>query len=79
MSHAVDNSEVEERSQIKSVSRDVTFEEDTSNLEFVLNVLDELAPEVNEDVLDRGYFSEPLQLGFAMRILRLTLKAGPFL
>jgi DNA polymerase IV (DinB-like DNA polymerase) len=56
MSHAVDISEVEERSQTKSVSRDVTFEEDTSNFEFVLNVLDELATEVNEDVLDRGYF-----------------------
>jgi DNA polymerase IV (DinB-like DNA polymerase) len=56
MSHAVDNSEVEERSQVKSVSRDVTFEEDTSNFEFVLGVLDDLAAEVNKDVLDRGYY-----------------------
>jgi DNA polymerase IV (DinB-like DNA polymerase) len=60
MSHAVDNSEVEERSQVKSVSRDVTFEEDTSNFEFVLGVLDDLAAEVNKDVLDRGYYFQTI-------------------
>jgi DNA polymerase IV (DinB-like DNA polymerase) len=51
MAHGVDRSEVEEHGEIKSISRDVTFEEDTTNFEFILNTLDELAEEVYKDVL----------------------------
>lgn len=56
MSHGIDKSEVEERSQTKSVSRDVTFEEDTSNFEFVLSILDELSTEIIKDIQAYGYY-----------------------
>jgi len=51
MAHGVDRSEVQERGEIKSISRDVTFDEDTSNFELVLRTLDGLSEEVYEDVL----------------------------
>ncbi|MDH5483046.1 MAG: DNA polymerase IV [Candidatus Bathyarchaeota archaeon] len=50
MAHGIDRSEVEERSRIKSISRDVTFEKDTSDFDCVLQALDELSEEVHEDV-----------------------------
>jgi DNA polymerase IV (DinB-like DNA polymerase) len=55
MAHGIDRSEVEERSQIKSISRETTFEEDTSDLELASGVLNELAAELAKDVQDRGY------------------------
>jgi len=56
MAHGIDRSEVEERGEIKSISRDITFEEDTSNLELVLNTLDKLSEEVYKDVLRQNLF-----------------------
>jgi len=57
MAHGIDRSEVHERGEIKSISRDVTFEEDTSDFEFVLKTLDGLSEEVHGDVLkQRLYF-----------------------
>ena len=49
--HGIDKGEVEERGEIKSISRDVTFEEDTSNFEFILNTLDGLSEQVHSDAL----------------------------
>ena len=51
MAHGIDRSEVEERGEVKSISRDVTFEEDTSNFEFILNTLDGLSEQVHSDAL----------------------------
>ena len=56
MSHGMDKSEVEERGEIKSISRDVTFEEDTSNFEFILSALDGLSEEVCKDVLRQNLY-----------------------
>jgi DNA polymerase IV (DinB-like DNA polymerase) len=56
MAHGIDRSEVEERGEIKSISRDVTFEEDTSNFDFILNALDRLSEEVHEDVLKQNLY-----------------------
>jgi len=56
MAHGVDRSEVEERSEVKSISRDVTFEEDTDDFEFVLNTVDRLSEEVHKDVLEKNLF-----------------------
>jgi DNA polymerase IV (DinB-like DNA polymerase) len=50
MAHGIDRSEVEERGEVKSISRDVTFEEDTDDFEFVLETLDRLSEEVYKDV-----------------------------
>jgi len=51
MAHGIDRSEVEQRGEIKSIGRDTTFEEDTSDFEFILNALDRLSDEVHKDVL----------------------------
>ncbi|MGC9346037.1 MAG: Y-family DNA polymerase, partial [Candidatus Bathyarchaeales archaeon] len=56
MAHGVDRSEVKERSRVKSISRDVTFEEDTDDFEFVLNTLDRLSEDVHEDVLEQNLY-----------------------
>ncbi|MBS7633208.1 DNA polymerase IV [Candidatus Bathyarchaeota archaeon] len=57
MAHGVDRSEVTERGEIKSISRDVTFEEDTSDFDFVLKTLDKLSEEVHKDAeRQRFYF-----------------------
>jgi DNA polymerase IV (DinB-like DNA polymerase) len=57
MAHGVDKSEVEEKGEIKSISREITFEEDTSNFELVLKTLDKLSEEVHRDLLNqRLYF-----------------------
>jgi DNA polymerase IV (DinB-like DNA polymerase) len=55
MAHGIDRSEVEERSQIKSISRETTFEEDTSNLNSASSILNDLAAEVAKDSQDYGY------------------------
>jgi DNA polymerase IV (DinB-like DNA polymerase) len=51
MAHGIDTSEVEERQGIKSTSRDVTFEEDTTDFQFVLSTLDRLSEEVYSDIM----------------------------
>ena len=56
MAHGVDKSEVEERGEVKSVSRDITFDEDTLDFGFVLNTLDRLSEEVCNDVLRQQFY-----------------------
>jgi DNA polymerase IV (DinB-like DNA polymerase) len=56
MAHGIDRSKVEERGEIKSISREKTFEEDTSNFDFVLKALDELSEEVHKDVLRQNLY-----------------------
>jgi DNA polymerase IV (DinB-like DNA polymerase) len=51
MARGIDRSEVEERGEIKSIGRDVTFQEDTADSEFILNTLDKLGEDVHADVL----------------------------
>jgi len=50
MAQGIDESEVEERGAVKSVSRDVTFEEDTDDFERVLDTLDSLSEDVYKDL-----------------------------
>jgi DNA polymerase IV (DinB-like DNA polymerase) len=56
MAHGIDRSEVEERGEVKSISREVTFEEDTLNFDFILNALDGLSEEVCKDVLRQNLY-----------------------
>jgi DNA polymerase IV (DinB-like DNA polymerase) len=56
MALGIDRSEVEERGRIKSISRETTFEEDTSNFELIQKALDRLAEEVHKDVLKQSLF-----------------------
>jgi DNA polymerase IV (DinB-like DNA polymerase) len=55
MAHGIDRSEVEERGEVKSISRDVTFEEDTDDFESVLKTLDRLSEEVHKDVSRQNF------------------------
>jgi len=56
MAHGVDKSEVEERSQIKSVSREKTFDEDTDNYNLIFKTLDKLAEEVHGDISRHNFY-----------------------
>lgn len=56
MAHGIDKSEVEERGEIKSISREVTFEEDTSDFNLIMNTLDKLSEEVCNDVLRQNLY-----------------------
>ncbi|MFQ5758787.1 MAG: DNA polymerase IV [Candidatus Bathyarchaeia archaeon] len=51
MARGIDESEVAERGEIKSVGREVTFEEDTSDLDLILGTLDELSETVHGEVV----------------------------
>jgi DNA polymerase IV (DinB-like DNA polymerase) len=57
MAHGVDNSEVVERGEVSSISREVTFQEDTADFELVLATLDKISEDVHGDVQrQRLYF-----------------------
>ena len=53
--NGIDNSEVVEEYETKSVGRDTTFEKDVDDAEQILGVLDGLAEEVYEDVIANGF------------------------
>jgi DNA polymerase IV (DinB-like DNA polymerase) len=49
VARGIDTSEVQERSSVKSISREVTFQEDLSDFETVLKTLEEISDEVCKD------------------------------
>ncbi|MFB0567115.1 MAG: DNA polymerase IV [Candidatus Bathyarchaeia archaeon] len=53
--HGIDKSEVQERGEIKSMSRDTTFEEDTSDFDLILETLDSLAEDVHKQLLESNF------------------------
>jgi DNA polymerase IV (DinB-like DNA polymerase) len=53
--NGIDNREVIEEYEIKSIGRDTTFEKDMNDEEQILRVLDELAEEVHADVIANGF------------------------
>jgi DNA polymerase IV (DinB-like DNA polymerase) len=52
MARGIDESEVAERGEVKSVSREVTFEEDTSDIDLIFGTLDELSETVHKEVAE---------------------------
>ena len=50
----LDHSEVAESGEVKSVSRETTFEEDTSDVDLVSETLDKLSREIHEELAERG-------------------------
>ncbi len=56
MAHGVDRSEVEERTEVKSISHETTFEEDTAEPEVVLEALDALGEEVAKETREKNLF-----------------------
>jgi DNA polymerase IV (DinB-like DNA polymerase) len=55
MARGLDSSEVQERSQTKSISRELTFQQDIDDIESVLKTLDTLSQEVCQDALEQGF------------------------
>ena len=53
--NGIDNREVIEEYETKSIGRDTTFEKDLDDEEKILGVLDELAEEVHADVIANGF------------------------
>ena len=56
MAHGLDRSEVEERGEVKSISRETTFEIDTDDFDFVLSALDKLSGEVHADAVKKNLY-----------------------
>jgi DNA polymerase IV (DinB-like DNA polymerase) len=56
MARGIDRSEVEARTEVKSISHETTFEEDTDDTEAVLKALDALAVEVAKEVTAQKLF-----------------------
>jgi DNA polymerase IV (DinB-like DNA polymerase) len=56
MARGIDRSEVEARTEVKSISHETTFEEDTDDSETVLKALDALATEVSKEVKAKKLF-----------------------
>jgi len=51
----IDRSEVQERWEIKSMSRDTTFEEDTSDTQIILKTLNALAEDVHKQLIKSNF------------------------
>ena len=51
----IDSSEVVEEYEVKSIGREVTFEEDTDDEDAILGALDELAEEVHREVIGNAF------------------------
>ena len=56
MANGIDDSEVEERVGIKSISHETTFEEDTLDTTTIFNALDTLSDEVSKEVQSQRLF-----------------------
>jgi DNA polymerase IV (archaeal DinB-like DNA polymerase) len=54
MARGIDRSEVETRGEVKSVSHETTFEEDTDDAEMVLRTSDALSEEVAREIQDQN-------------------------
>ena len=55
LANGIDDSEVAEEYETKSIGRDITFEKDADDEVQIFRVLDELAEEVHEDVIANGF------------------------
>jgi DNA polymerase IV (DinB-like DNA polymerase) len=56
MARGIDNSEVEQRTGVKSISHETTFEEDTNDAAAVLTALDALSEDVAQEAADQRLF-----------------------
>jgi DNA polymerase IV (DinB-like DNA polymerase) len=56
MARGIDRSEVEQRTGVKSISHETTFEEDTDDAQVVLTALDELSEAVSKEAADQRLF-----------------------
>jgi DNA polymerase IV (DinB-like DNA polymerase) len=62
MAQGIDKGEVEERGSVKSISREVTFQEDTADFTLVSNILDTLAEETSKDAADKHFYFKTITI-----------------
>jgi DNA polymerase IV (DinB-like DNA polymerase) len=62
MARGIDRSEVIARTEVKSISHETTFEEDTDDAEAVLKALDALAEEVTKEVVVQKLFFKTITI-----------------
>jgi len=62
MARGIDNSEVETRSGVKSISHETTFEEDTDDPSVVLAALEALSNDVSEEAADQQLFFKTISI-----------------
>jgi DNA polymerase IV (DinB-like DNA polymerase) len=51
MAHGIDRTEVEERGEIKSIGRELTFQEDTADFQIIAKTIDGLSEDVHNEAL----------------------------
>ena len=56
MAKGIDESEVIESWETKSIGKEITFENDTNDMEFIFNVIDNMIEEVYRELLNKKYF-----------------------
>jgi DNA polymerase IV (DinB-like DNA polymerase) len=64
MARGIDRSEVETRTEVKSISHETTFEEDTDDTEAVLKALGALAADVSREVTEQKLFYKTVTVKF---------------
>jgi len=77
----IDNSEVEERTGVKSISHETTFEEDTDDATVVLTALDELSDDVAKEAAEQRLFFKTItiKVRFENFETHTTSKTLPFM
>ncbi len=79
--HGIDNSDVEQRRGVKSISHETTFEEDTDNTEEVVKALDLLSEDVAKETADQQLFFKTvtIKVRFENFETHTTSKTLPFI
>jgi DNA polymerase IV (DinB-like DNA polymerase) len=60
--HGIDRSEVEQRTGVKSISHETTFEEDTADAEELRKTVDWLSEEVSKEAIDQNFFFKTITI-----------------
>ena len=69
LARGIDNSEVQEKWVRKSVSREITFEEDLSDSTFILETIDAISEDLHQELIS---------LKFAFRTITVKIRYGTF-
>jgi nucleotidyltransferase/DNA polymerase involved in DNA repair len=79
--HGNDNSEVEQRTGVKSISHETTFEEDTDDAALIVKALDALSEDVAKETADQQLFFKTvtIKVRFENFETHTTSKTLPFM
>ena len=69
MAHGLDDSEVQEHGERKSMSRETTFEEDVSDFDFVLDTVSLLAEDLHQELVESNFLFKTITIKNTLRKL----------